>query len=224
MTIELPEEGAKTYLAAIGAIAIYVSIDRERPINVGVARDLDKALTHQRRIISRTIALSWVAWGKHFQKLSDIAQTPGLMLTRRPDDGVNVTLQADELAAKIVTLAGQSGLVLTPHARVLERARAFSGLLDEAMEALKEKGHLAEFNQAYKRRRDELRLRSESIQPYWAALQELRAVVVRVLVAQPNGRLVTTSVLVEIRKRFPWFNADAGSASARRQAGGNAAK
>ena len=65
MPIDAPDNAAKTYLQAIGAAAIYVATDNGKPVSVGVARDLDKALGHLRRIISPTIEFGWVAWASN---------------------------------------------------------------------------------------------------------------------------------------------------------------
>jgi hypothetical protein len=36
-------------------------------------------------------------------------------------------------------------------------------------------------------------------------MHELRALIIRALIAEPKNRLVPASVIVEIRKQFPWF-------------------
>jgi hypothetical protein len=184
---------AKTYLAAIGASAIYVALDRGKPINVGVARDLDKARRHLQRIVAPAAAFGWIAWATDYQALSNIAQVIPL---GRP---------LPELVAEIEKRALACGLTLTPHARALERAETYAGYLDQAITSMQRDGTLGAFNLAYKTHRLSLLRKGEAAQPYWAVMQELRAVIVRSLVAEPKNRLVPVSVIKEIREHFPWF-------------------
>jgi hypothetical protein len=189
---------AKTYLSAIGATAIYISVEQGKAINVGVARDLDAALRHLRKIVSPAASLGWIAWGMNYERLAEIAQMPHLFHDLPPD-------AIDEMAVRVEMMAAAHGVVLTPHARALERAEVYAGYLDKALEGMQRNGTFAAFNQAYKDHRQALARRNESAQPYWAVMQDLRAVIIRALVADPKNRLAPSSMLGEIRKQFPWF-------------------
>lgn len=185
---------AKTYLSAIGASAIYVSVDQGKPVSVGVARDLDKALRNLRKAISPTLSFGWVAWSPRYQVLVDIAQAPFVALT------------LDETVTVIETLAKARGIALTPHKRALERARVYARFLDDTLAVLQEAGEFAAFNRAYKAHRQERLRRRESVKPYWAVMSELRGVVIRALVTNKKTRMLPSSALAEIRKHFPWFS------------------
>jgi hypothetical protein len=203
MAVERLSTAAKTYLSAIGAVAIYVSVDQGNPITVGVARDLDKAIRNIRRIMSPTASVGWIAWGMDYAALTQIAQTPNLIYVNR-DDGIKRALPLNELVALIELLAQARGLTLTPHSRAIERAKVYAGYLDEALEALQRDGTFSAFNRAYAVHRLERARRNESA-PFWAVMHELRALIIRSLIASPKNRLVPSSVIVEIRKQFPWF-------------------
>jgi len=196
VAIERVSTAAKTYLSAIGAVAIYISVDKGKPINVGVARDLDKALRHIRKIISPTATFGWIAWGMDYARLTDIAQMRDLFPDRPP---------LEEMAVRINMMAVAHGVVLTPHARAIERAQVYADYLADALKAMQDTGTLSAFNHAYKLHRMALDRKGESAQPYWSVMQELRAVIVRALVAEPKNRLMPTSVITEIRQAFPWF-------------------
>jgi hypothetical protein len=203
MAVERLSTAAKTYLSAIGAVAIYVSVDQGNPIGVGVARDLDKALRHIRRILSPTASFGWIAWGMNHDALMQIAQ-PNLIYVNR-DDGIKCALPLDELVALIETLAQARGLTLTPHPRAIERAKVYAGYLDQALEALQRDGTFRAFNRAYALYRQEHARRNESVTPFWAVMHELRSLIIRELVAEPKNRLVPADMVRTIRKQFPWF-------------------
>ena len=204
MANEYVSAAAKTYLSAIGATAIYISVDKIKPVNVGVARDLDSALRHLQKIISPTASLGWVAWGMSYAVLAEIAQMRELLYDYQPDAAARL-VSLEELAVRIEMNATARGVVLTPHARALERAEVYAGYLDTALADLQRNGTFSAFNHAYKLHRQTLARRKESAQPYWAVMQELRAVIIRALVAEPKSRLMPDEVIVEIRKQFPWF-------------------
>jgi hypothetical protein len=204
VTVENVSTAAKTYLSAIGAVAIFICVDKGKPVNIGVARDLDKALRHLRKIISPTAAIDWAAWGMNYAKLAEIAQLRDLLYDYQLD-GPAKLVPLDEIAVRITMMATAKGCVLTPHSRALERAETYAGYLDKALEGMQRNGTFAAFNQAYKEHRLELVKRNEPVQPYWAVMAELRAVIIRSLVNDPRNRLVPSSMLVEIRQAFPWF-------------------
>jgi hypothetical protein len=195
---------AKTYLNAIGAVAIYVAVDQDNPITVGVARDLDKALRHMRRIISPSASIVWIAWGLHYGELAQIAQTPDFIYVSR-HDGVKRLLPLDLLVAKIERMAQSRGVILTPHAKAIERAELYAGYLDQAIDAMRRDGTFSALNRAYKFYRQDGIRRNESVTPYWVVMHELRALIIRALVAAPQNKLMPASVITEIRTRFPWF-------------------
>jgi hypothetical protein len=194
---------AKTYLSAIGAAAIYISVENDKPVSVGAARDLDKALKHLRNVISPTVALGWVAWSPRYDVLVEIAQIPDLFYVERPSGFARLTLA--ELVGLIEQHAKQRGIVLTPHRRALERAQVYAKFLDDTLAALQDNGAFVAFNQAYKTHRHEAKARGESVQPFWAVMTDLRGVIIRALIANKKNRLDPSSMLEEIRKQFPWL-------------------
>jgi hypothetical protein len=187
------DTAAKTYLAAIGASAIYVCVEGGKPISVGVARDLDKALRHLHSIFSPAASFGWVAWGVDYGALVQLAQA------------VKPTPPLYELVATIAEEARARGIVLTPHGRALERSKVYAGYLDQAIATMQAEGTLAAFNLAYKSHRLALHRRGQSAQPYWAVMQELRTLIIRSLVASPKNRLDAGAVITQIRQQFPWF-------------------
>jgi hypothetical protein len=201
LTVKPLDTGAKTYLAAVGAAAIYVSVDNNYPASVGATLDLDKALGHIQRIISPTVEIVWVAWSSSFVELAKIAQTPDIRLEQR-QDGVKVPLSTPELVVRIENMARSAGTKLSPHESVLNRAQLYAHHLDETLAAMQQSGTLAEFNQAYKAHRLELVERGEAVQPYWAVFEDLRAVIIRTLIQNDCSSLLA---LTEIRAQFPWF-------------------
>lgn len=204
MAAESLSTAAKTYLNAIGAVAIYVAVDQGNPITVGVARDLDKAIRHMRRIISPTASIGWIAWGLRYGELAQIAQTPDLLYFNRNDD-VKIALRLEELVRVIERAAAAYDIVLTPHAKAIERAELYAGYLDQAIAAMRRDGTFSALNRAYKFYRQDGLRRNESVTPYWVVMHELRALIIRALVAAPQNKLMPASVITEIRKRFPWF-------------------
>jgi hypothetical protein len=204
MAVERLSTAAKTYLSAIGAVAIYVAVDRGNPITVGVARDLDKAIRHMRRIISSTASIGWIAWGLRYGELARIAQTPNLLYFNRDDD-VKIALRLEELVRFIERMAEASDVTLTPHAKAIERAELYAGYLDQAIQAMRHDGTFSALNRAYKIYRQDGLKQNESVTPYWAVMHELRALIIRALVAAPQNKLMPASVITEIRKAFPWF-------------------
>jgi hypothetical protein len=187
------DTAAKTYLAAIGASAIYVCVERGQPISVGVARDLDKALRHLHSFFSPAAAMGWIAWGLDYGALVQLAQA------------VKPVVPLHDTVMAIANEASVRGMVLTPHGRALERAAVYADYLDQAIAAMQRDGTLGQFNRAYKFHRLERGRHGEAVQPYWAVMQELRAVIIRSLVAEPKNRMDISAVITEIRQAFPWF-------------------
>jgi len=202
--IEALDPGAKTYLSAIGATAIFVAIDNGCPVSVGVTRDLDQALRHLKVMFSPMVSFGWIAWSPRYTDLVKISQLPDLIYVNR-GDGVRVVRSLSGLVGLIETIAKENSITLTPHARAIERSKAYARYLDEALAEMQKQGHLAAFNHAYKAYRLELKRAGESVAPYWAVLEQLRAVIVRALVANQKSALAPGTALNEIRKHFPWF-------------------
>ena len=178
------DSAAKTYLSAIGASAIYIAAVKGRPVCVGVARDLDKALRHLQKTIDPAAQLGWIAWGMSYDALLQIAKAPELLLIER--GGIKAQLPLAQVVGLVQLKAQQLGVTLTPHARALERAEVYSAYLDSALAELQRNGTFAAFNAAYKQHRQASARNRESVVPFWAVMQELRAVVIRALVADPK--------------------------------------
>ena len=204
MTINPPDNAAKTYLQAIGAAAIYVAIDHGNPVSVGVARDLDKALGNLQRIMSPTTEFGWVAWSPQYNALIDLSQMPDLLFGAY--EGVKVALPLEAIVRRIDITARETGIALTQHSLVIERASTYSKHVDDAMTAMQKAGVLKQFNQAYRKHRLELARKGESAPPYWAVLGDLRAIIVRALVAQGKTSFAPDLALAEMHKAFPWFS------------------
>lgn len=202
--IEPPDSGVKTYLAATGAVAIYVSTDNGNVVSVGVARDLDQALRHLRTLFSPMVRFGWIAWGNDYRRMVEIAQVPDLIYVNGIH-GIKVRRQVDDVAALITKIASENCVTLTPHGKVLERANVYAVQLDDAIAAMQQAGAFATFNQAYKTHRLELARKGESAAPYWAVMAEMRAVIVRLLIAQGKSQFSPHKALEEIRAYFPWF-------------------
>ena len=200
MPIEAPDTAAKTYLQAIGAAAIYVATDNGIPVSVGVARDLNVALRNMHKIMSPAIRLGWVAWASNYNGLVAISRMPDLLYGER--DGIKVALPLDHVVRRIEISAREDGITLTPHYKAIERASAYAERLDEAFAAMQDAGLFKTFNRAYRTYRLRQGRQGKSARPFFMVTAELRAIIVRLLVA---NQFSTDAALEEIRKRFPWF-------------------
>lgn len=192
----------KSYLSAIGAVAIYVSVNDHVPKSIGVCRDLDRALADARA--HAPVSFGWVAWSQPYEALLAIAKTPDLMLRRR-SDGARVIRSLPEIVQAITEIAERSAIVLTPHRTTIERATELALSVERAFEELRISGQLASFNAAYKRYRKAAEANGEKAMPYWKAQEHLRKVTIKTL-ARNAGRSVSQQKLGElISQEFPWF-------------------
>jgi hypothetical protein len=200
----LLEPQVKTYLAAVGAAAIYVSVHDVKPVSVGVARDLDRALTHLQQIMELPVSFGWIAWGQHYDALVAIAKIPDLMLRQR-DDGIKVSKTLPEVVDRISNVAESSAIVLTPHKTAIARASVLAGYVERVFADLRTSGQLAAFNTAYKTYRQSAQRRGEKVAPYWAIETRLRRVTIQALAASSSRGLSKETMSALICQEFPWF-------------------
>lgn len=196
----------KTYLSAVGAAAIYVSVHDQIPKSVGVCRDLDRTLLNMQEIIGLPVTFGWVAWSQPYEALLAIAKVPDLMVRVR-DDGVKVPMSLPEVVERISTMAERSAIVLTPHRTVVERATALSVTVEQVFTELRTSGQLAQFNAAYKTYRAAAKINGDKVLPYWKAQEQLRRVTINALAASPSRSLSQQKLGELISKQFPWFRA-----------------
>jgi hypothetical protein len=192
------------YLSAVEAIAIYIATVDGVPVRVGFAHDPRKTKV---LLVLRwpRLTISWLAW---FDDSKDEASRFIDDITDNIDDMLIEHGIARPLAgviARIERLARIEGLTLTPHRRAVERAKASSVKLDEALAKLKSSGELSAFNHAYRAYRQERVANGESAMPYWAAQQALRRLIIQHLVRHKN--FFARQMLSDIRQHFPWFRA-----------------
>jgi len=194
----------KSYLSAVGAAAIYVSVFDQNPKSVGVCRDLDRSLGNLRSLMNVPVTFGWVAWSQPYEALLAIAKTPDLMVRTR-DDGVKVPISLPEVVERISNLAERSAIVLTPHKTAVERATELALSVERVFSELRTSGQLAAFNSAYKSYRQSALANGESVLPYWRAQDQLRRVTIRAL-ATSSSRSMSQEKLGElISQQFPWF-------------------
>lgn len=191
----------KSYLSAVGAAAIYVSMVDQKPKSVGVCRDLDRALVHLEQLFDAPVTFGWVAWSANHDALLLFAKMPDLMLRTR-DDGVKVPIGLAEIVERISTMAERSAIVLTPHRTVVERATALALSVEQVFEELRASGRLAQFNAAYKSYR---RSNGGKALPYWKAQEQLRRVTIQALSASPSKSVSQQKLSELISQEFPWF-------------------
>lgn len=191
----------KSYLSAIGAAAIYVSVLDRVPKSVGVARDLDRVLGHLRSLMGLPVTFGWIAWAQQSDALLAIAQMPDLMVRRH--NGVTVPKTLPEIVETICAAADGSDIALTPHTAVMERAASLAGCVEQVFLELRTSGQMAAFNAAYKIHRQV----NGKVQPYWLVQERLRRVTIQALVSSPNRSIVYGTLAELIAKEFPWFKA-----------------
>src|SRR4029077_19467810 len=101
------EPAVKTYLSAVGAAAIYVSVDTRMllPVSVGCSRKLDETvLGHLRKRTQRQGSFGGLAWSQDYDKLVTIAKDPDVMWTRR-FDGARVIRGLADIVLNIERMA-----------------------------------------------------------------------------------------------------------------------
>jgi hypothetical protein len=196
----------KSYLSAVGASAIYVSVFDQIPKSVGVARDLDRALTHLRQLMEMPVTFGWIAWSSQQDALLAIARMPEIMVRTR-DDGVKIPIGLPDIVERIGNLAERSAIVLTPHKIVMERAAALARTVEQVFADLRTSGQLAQFNAAYKRYRASAEANGEKVLPYWKATERLRRVTIQALATSPSRDISQMKLGELIAQEFPWFKA-----------------
>lgn len=198
----------KSYLSAVGAAAIYVSVADGFPKSVGVARDLDRALDNLRRFLELPVTFGWIAWSQSYDALVAIAKTPDLMLRVRAD-GVKVPKSLTEIVCEIGERADSSEIVLTSHQKAVERANVLARYVDKIFIDLRTSGQMAAFNSAYKNHRRLMQAKGRTVLPYWKVEERLRRVTIRALATSPS-LLVAYDKLGELFvQEFPWFTTEA---------------
>ena len=195
----------KSYLSAVGAAAIYVSVFDQIPKSVGVCRDLDRSLVNLQQLFDAPVSFGWVAWSQPYEALLAIARTPDLMVRTR-DDGVKVPIGLVEIVERISNLAERSAIVLTPHKAVVERATELSLSVEREFEKLRTSGQLAAFNTAYKNYRQSAAANGEKVLPYWRAQEQLRRVTIKALATSGSRSLSQQKLGELISQQFPWFS------------------
>jgi hypothetical protein len=188
------------YLSAVEAIAIYIATVDGVPVRVGFAHDPRKTKAFLVRRWPR-LTISWLAW---FDDSKDEASSFIDEISEARDIVAEYGTMA-LLVARLESLARAEGVTLTPHWRAVERAKASSVRLDEALAKLKSSGELSAFNHAYRAYRQERVANGESVMPYWAAQQALRRLIIQHLVQHEN--FLAPQMLSDIRQHFPWFRA-----------------
>jgi hypothetical protein len=207
------DDDVRTYLSAVGALAVYVAEQDSIPVRVGFCHDPQKVLTYSARKWPR-VRFGWMAWFEDQQPaaasfVAEIQENAKELIFGRREDNVTTPRRLPWVIAHIENLAKMEMVTLTPHASAVERARAYARRLDAALSGLQQTGEFASFNRAYRIYRERQRMRGESAMPYWAAKEDLRRVIIRWLVH--HQRIDPAALLVEIRQRFPWFKAHARS-------------
>ncbi len=194
----------KSYLSAVGAAAIYVSVSGDVPKSVGVCRDPDQALGNMRQIIGEPVVFGWIAWSQPYEALLPIAKIPDLM-NRTRDDGIKVPRSLPEIVQVIAETAERSAIVLTAHKTVVERATALSLAVEQVFSELRTSGQLAAFNGAYKTYRRSAEATGKQVLPYWKAQEQLRRMTIRALATSSSRSLSQQKLGELISQQFPWF-------------------
>jgi hypothetical protein len=205
--VGLLAQNVKSYLSAVGAAAIYVSVHNREPKSVGVCRDLDRSLEHVRRLLGVPVTFGWIAWASQHEVLLAIAKMPGLMLRTR-EDGVKVVCTLPDVVRRIRTVADRSAVVLTSHRKAVERANVLAGVVEQVFVELRTSGQLAAFNVAYKSYRRSAQANGESVLPYWKAEEQLRRVTIRAIATSASRSASLEKLSELIAQEFPWLRAD----------------
>lgn len=191
----------KTYLSAVGAAAIYVSVFDQIPKSVGAARDLDRVLVNLRNLMGVRVEFGWIAWAQPYEALVAIAKMPDIMASRR-DDGVKIPRTLPEVVQCIHDRAACSEIVLTPHQKVVQRANALAGHVERIFVELRASGQMAAFNAAYKSYR---RSNGDCAPPYWKVQEQLRRVTIRALATSASPAIAQNRLAELFAVEFPWF-------------------
>jgi hypothetical protein len=201
------DDDARTYLSAVGALAVYIATQDGTVVRVGFCRDPRKALAYLARAWPRA-GFAWAAWFEDSKRgaanfVAEIGAHASDLIVGRRDDHVKTTRPLPFVIAHVETIAIRYGITLTPHASAIQRAKIYAKRLDVALNDLQRFGHFGAFNHAYRVYREQRRLAGESAAPYWAVREQMRQIIIRWLVT--HARLDQNALLEEIRQRFPWF-------------------
>jgi hypothetical protein len=206
VTFEISED-VRTYLSAVGALAVFVAEQDKVPVRVGFLHDPSKALAYMVRKWPH-VSFAWMAWfdantsaGASF--ISEISGRSAELIYMRRDQ-TRIPRRIPWVINYIETLALREQVVLTPHAIAINRAKFYARRLDAVLTTLQHNGTFSAFNRAYRIYRDSQRMSGESAVPFWAAKEQLRKVLIRYLVAHKDVDFY--ELLAEISAKFPWFN------------------
>jgi hypothetical protein len=201
------DDDVRTYLAAVGALAVYVATQDGAPVRIGFCRDPHRALGYIMRAWPRA-AFAWMAWFEDAKPqaagfVAEILEHERDLLVVRRDDKARIPRALPFVISHIEMIALRHDTTLTQHVVAVERAKALSARLDTALDALQRAGHFGSFNHAYRIYREQRRLGGESAAPFWAAKDQMRQTIIRWLISHTT--LDQNALLEEIRQRFPWF-------------------
>ena len=203
------DDATRTYLSAVGALAVYVAVQDGVPVRVGFCHDPHKTLTYMARRWPR-VAFAWMAWFEDSKPvaanfIAAVMEAAPDMIAARRDNHVKAPQPLSFVTARIENLARFEKVVLTPHGNAIVRARIYANRLDGVLATLQHSGEFSAFNHAYRIYREGQRMKGESALPYWAAKEQMRQLIIRWLVTHP--RIDVAALVTEIRERFPWFKA-----------------
>ena len=134
------DDDVRTYLSAVGALAVYVAEQDSIPVRVGFCHDPVKVLTYMARKWPRT-RFGWIAWFEDQQPaaasfVAEIQENAKELIFGRREDNVMTPRRLPWVVAHIENLAKMEGVTLTPHAIAVNRAKLCARRLADALNAL----------------------------------------------------------------------------------------
>jgi hypothetical protein len=179
-SVVIPKSAA-SYLSAVGACAVFI-----RPtLRVGAARV---------RELPRG-GLIWITWTQEIEAAKAVA-------CAIQDQSDNVTLI--DIIAAIEQRARETGIILTEHAKAIERADYLAQRVHQALDDFRRSGKLGMFNKAYQ----VYRARSNGhALPYGTVLNQMRFELIRVLAdADPRDPWTPAAMLNRrLREKYQWY-------------------
>jgi hypothetical protein len=202
------DDDVRTYLAAVGALAVYIAAQDDSPVRLGFCRDPHKALSYIARAWPRA-SFAWMAWFEDSKPgaaafVAEIGEHERELIVTRRDETIRVPRKLVSVIAHVEMIALRHKVTLTTHRTAINRARIYADKLDMVLTGLQRAGHFAAFNHAYRIYREARRLEGESAAPFWACKEQMRQTIIRHLVT--HKWTDQNALLEEIRQRFPWFN------------------